>query len=87
MISTLIFYSISVPKRVSFEGIARGVTAFRGLRAFNASMSSISSSGSVESLGGDDFEEPESTKTAVLNRSSTVHRSLAVNSGAERLRR
>ncbi len=74
------------PKRVSFEGVARGVSALRSLHMFAQSMSSVGSSGggSVESL---DEDETQAMKTAVLSRSSTVHRSLAVNSGAEILKR
>ena len=72
---------------MSFESVARGVSALRGLHAWTVSMSSVSSTGSVESVSMEDDEERESTKTAVLSRSSTVHRSLAVNSGAEILKR
>ena len=77
---------------MSFEGIARGVTALRGLRSLThrsiSTVSSLSSGGSCDSLDGDeDASATETTKAAVLSRSSTVHRSLPVNTAAHVLKR
>ena len=82
---------------MSFEGIARGVTALRGLRGLThrsiSTVSSLSSGGSCDSLDGDEdatsasASTTETTKAAVLSRSSTVHRSLPVNTAAHMLKR
>ena len=80
---------------MSFEGIARGVTALRGLRGLThrsiSTVSSLSSGGSCDSLDGDEdasaTSATETTKAAVLSRSSTVHRSLPVNTAAHMLKR
>ena len=83
-----------VGKRVSFEGVVRGMTALRGLRGLNhrsiSTVSSLSSGGSCDSLNGDEEATAavtETTKAAVLSRSSTLHRSLPVNSAAHMLKR
>ena len=80
---------------MSFEGIARGVTALRGLGGLThrsiSTVSSLSSGGSCDSLDGDEdasaTSATETTKAAVLSRSSTVHRSLPVNDAAHMLKR